>query len=221
MNLIKWIDSFHANSWSRSQSRNIYFSHNEKSVSYYPCNHHWLITDDRDYCLPTNLLSSRHLLPIYRTINYHWCYWLCGNLFIIAIWPTTAYFTITPTTDRTIYCIVVIIKLFAFELAGKETVPSWFPVHRRLNFIWNFPKRLIWTGNRLGCLSCPASSNAESSTSYWSYQLLLVWPQWQPLPFMNRLAEYHLSYLLLLSILMIHESIYLLLWTILMIHLLL
>ncbi len=33
-------------------------------------------------------------------------------------------------------------ELFAFELAGKETEPSSFPVHRRLNFIRNFPKRL-------------------------------------------------------------------------------
>jgi hypothetical protein len=30
------------------------------------------------------------------------------------------------------------VKLFAFELAGKETEPNWFPVHRHLKFIWNF-----------------------------------------------------------------------------------
>jgi hypothetical protein len=33
-------------------------------------------------------------------------------------------------------------KPFAFELAGKETEPSWFPVRRRLDYICNFPKRL-------------------------------------------------------------------------------
>ncbi len=36
------------------------------------------------------------------------------------------------------------LKLFAFDLARKETEPSWFPVHRRLVFIWKFAKRLIW-----------------------------------------------------------------------------
>jgi hypothetical protein len=59
------------------------------------------------------------------------------------------------------YIDIRVIELFGFELAEKETEQSWFPVHRRLDSYEILPNALFETGNRLGCLSCLANSNAN------------------------------------------------------------
>ncbi len=61
-------------------------------------------------------------------------------------------------------CLCICVELFAFELAGKQTEPSWFPVHRRLDFAWSFPERLCLNGTsaRLSVLQDRQTDKTDS-----------------------------------------------------------
>ncbi len=94
---------------------------------------------------------------------YAWCYtYVCMNLYICMHVCSVRMFRMVRWKLFAMFA--QYIKPFAFELKHSRAD---FP----FNDVWTsykiLPKRLNWTGNRLGCISCPAKSNANGSLVCW------------------------------------------------------